>query len=140
MLVVTPVAIDNEHTWYAGSVAPPADSVSVAVAAPELAFATVKVVLPHPLSTTAARVPNWNVGSSSAMVSGVPVSRGEFRANVNVMDDGATVTGLGITSLLIWNAELAGAVTAVDLVMATAAMLVAAPRVTATVRVLASAP
>jgi hypothetical protein len=139
VLVVTPVAIDNEHTWYAGRMAPPADSVRVAAAAPELAFATVKVVLPHPLSTTAASVPNWNVGSFSAMVSGVPVSRGEFRANVNVMDDGATVTAFGITSLLIWNPGV-GAVTAVDLVMATAAMLVAAPRVTATVRVLRSAP
>jgi hypothetical protein len=89
VLVVTPVAIDKEHTVYAGSVADSAVSVSVAVDVPESALATVKVVVPHPLSTTAANVPNWNVGSSSAMVSGVPVSRGEFNANVYVMEDGA---------------------------------------------------
>jgi hypothetical protein len=59
----------------------------VAVAAPELAFATVKVVLPHPLSVTAARVPNWNVGRSRAMVSGVEVSNGELSAKMYVMED-----------------------------------------------------
>ena len=91
VLVVTPVAIVNEHCWYAGRIAVPADSVSVAVAVPELASATVNVVLPHPLSVTDAREPNWNVGSSSAMVSGVLVSSGELRAKVYVMDDGATV-------------------------------------------------
>ena len=138
MLVVTPVAIVSEHTVYAGMMAVPADSVSVAVDVPELALATVNVVVPHPLSSTDASVPNWNVGSNSAMVSGVPVSRGEFRANVYVMEDGACVTGLGITSLLIWNPGV-GAVTCVDLTMPTAAMLVAAPRVTATVRVPRSA-
>jgi hypothetical protein len=90
VLVVTPVAIDKEHTVYAGSVAESAVSVSVAVDVPEPALATVKVVVPHPLSTTDARVPNWNVGSSSAMVSsGVPVSRGEFNAKIYVMEDGA---------------------------------------------------
>ena len=139
VLVVTPVAIDNEHTLYAGSMAPPADSVSVAVLAPELALATVNVVLPHPLTATAASVPNWNAGSSRAMVSGVAlVSRGEFSANMNVMDDGAAVTGLAITSWLCWKAGV-GAVTAVDWAMATAAMSAAAPRVTATVRVFRSA-
>jgi len=71
--------------------ADPADSVSVAVAAPVLAFATVNVVLPHPISVTDANVPNWNVGSSRAMVSGMLISRGEFSANVYVMEDGAWV-------------------------------------------------
>ena len=73
MLVVTPVAIVNEHTWYAGSTAVVAESVSVAVAVPVLSLATVNVVLPHPLSVTDARVPNWNVGSNRSMVSGVPI-------------------------------------------------------------------
>ena len=82
MLVVTPVAMVSEHCEYAGSVAPPADNVSVAVAAPVLAFATVKVVVPHPLFVTAASVPNWKVGSSSAMVSGVVISSGELSAKM----------------------------------------------------------
>ena len=82
MLVVTPVAMVSEHIWYAGSVAVPADSVSVAAAAPELAPATVNVVVPHPLVVTAARVPNWNVGSSRAMVSEGDVSSGELRAKM----------------------------------------------------------
>jgi hypothetical protein len=50
LLVVTPVAIVTEHSWYAFSTAVPAASVSVAVAWPVLAAVAVKTVLPHPLS------------------------------------------------------------------------------------------
>ena len=88
MLVVTPVAIVTVQAWYALSVAVAADRVSVAVAVPELAFATVNVVLPQ-VSMGVANVPNWNVGSSSAMVSGVVISSGEFNVNKKVSDDGA---------------------------------------------------
>jgi hypothetical protein len=88
VLVVTPDAIVSEHVWYAGRSAVPADSVSVAVAVPEPAFATVKVVVPQPLSVTAASVPNWNVGRSKAMVSGVEVSKGELSAKLYEMEDG----------------------------------------------------
>ena len=82
------MAIVTEHVWYAASVAVPTDSVSVAVAVPEPDFVTVKVVEPQE-SVGVASVPNWNVGKSSAIVSGVEVSSGTFRANVYVIDDEA---------------------------------------------------
>ena len=67
---------------------------------------------------------------------GVPVSRGVFNANMNVMEDSAAVTGLATTSLLFWNAAV-GATTWVDAVMdpLAAAMSVAEASATATVRV-----
>jgi hypothetical protein len=77
------------HSWYALSVAVLASSVSVAVAAPVFALVAVNVVVPHPLALGVASVPNWNVGSRSAMVSGVEVSNGEFSAKMYVTDDGA---------------------------------------------------
>ena len=73
-------------------------NVSSAVAVPELASATVKVVLPHPVVAGVAGELNVNSGSTSVMVS--EVSRGEFRANMNVIAVGASVTGLASTSLL----------------------------------------
>ena len=110
VLVVTPVAIVKEHASYAGRLADAADSVSVAVAEPEPADVTVNVVVPHPRFVTADNVPNVKVGSFRAMVSGVPLSSGEFSAKMNVMDDGACVAGFSITSLLCWNPGV-GAVT-----------------------------
>ena len=97
----------------------------------------VNVVVPHPLTVAVGdALPNLNVGSSSAMVSGVVVSSGEFNAKMYEMDDGPSVTGFAITSLLSWNPDV-GAVTAVDAVMdpLAAAISVADAIVTATVRV-----
>ena len=100
------------------------------------------VVLLHPLSAGDPSVPaNWKSGSTSAMLStGLPVSRGAFRAKLNVIDDGAAVTGLAITSLLCWNAAV-GATTSVDgeIELLAAAMFAADARVTATVRLAKSA-
>ena len=109
----------------------------MAVEAPEFAVLVVNVVVPHPLMVAVPRgLVNWNVGSSRSILSGVAVSRGEFKAKMYVMDDGAAVTGFAITSLLLWNADV-GAVIAVEAVMdpVVAAMSVAVPKVTATVRV-----
>ena len=85
-----------------------------------------------------SNVPSTKLGSTSAMES--VASRGAFRANMYVMDDGASVTALSITSLLRMNADV-GATTAVDEVIdpVVAAMLVAASNVTAAVRVFRSA-
>jgi len=141
LLVVTPVAMVTEHSSYALSTAVPAASVSVASASPVLAAVAVKTVLPHPLSAGDPSVPNWNAGSTKAMLStGLPVSRGEFRAKLNVIDDRASVTGLAITSWLYWNAAV-GATTAVDgeIELLAAAMSAADARVTATVRLVKSA-
>jgi hypothetical protein len=144
LLVVTPVAIVTEHSWYAFSVAVAAVSVSVAVVCPELAVPAVNSVAPQPLLSSGTELgassvlANWNDGSTSAMLSaGAAVPRGAFRAKLNVIDDSAAVTGLAITSLLCWNAAV-GAATAVDVVIdeVAAAMSVADARVTATVRVL----
>jgi hypothetical protein len=136
LLVVTPVAIVTEHSWYAFSTAVPAASVSVAVVCPVLAAVAVNTVLLHPLSAGDPSVPNWKSGSTSAMLStGLPVSRGAFRAKLNVIDDSAAVTGLAITSWLYWNAAV-GATTSVDgeIELAAAAMFAADASVTATVR------
>ena len=125
------------HAWYALSMAVLAVSVSVAVAVPVSVLLAVKAVLPHPLMLGAANVPNWKSGRTSAMLSlGVPVSRGVFNANMNVMEDSAAVTGLAMRSLLFWNAAV-GATTWVDAVMdpLAAAMSVAEASATATVRV-----
>jgi len=99
-------------------------------------LATVKVVLPHPLNTGDASVPNTNVGKTITIASGVAISSGEFSTKKNVMDDLAAVTGLAITNLLSWKAAV-GAITAVDVVMdpVVAAILAADANVTATVRV-----
>jgi hypothetical protein len=147
LLVVTPVAIVTEHSWYALSTAVPAVSVSVASVCPELAVPAVNTVLPHPLSSgtelgESSELANWNDGSTRAILSsGLVVPRGAFRAKLNVIDDGAAVTGLAITSLLYWNAAV-GAATSVDVVIdpSAAAMSVADARVTATVRVLKFTP
>jgi hypothetical protein len=142
LLVVTPVAIVTEHSWYAFSTAVPAARVSVAVASPVLAAVAANTVLPHPLSAGDPSVPNWNDGSTNAMLStGLPVPSGALSAKLNVIDDRASVTGLAITSWLYWNAAV-GATTAVDgeIELAAAAMSAADARATATVRLAKSAP
>ena len=111
----------------------------MASAVPEFAFVAANVVLPHPLSVgSVSSVPNTNDGSFRAMVS--VATRGAFNANMYVIDDGASVTTLSITSLLLMNADV-GAVTAGDDVIdpEAAAMSVAACSVTADVRVFRSA-
>ena len=116
---------------------------SAAPAWPEFALATVKDVVPailtHPLTEGVARVPKVKDGKTYTMVSGVVISKGEFRANMKEMDEGAAVTGFAITSLFCTKAEV-GAVTAVDFVMDpdTAAMFAAFANVTAAVRVFKS--
>ena len=135
------MAMVTVHAWYALSMAVLAVSVSVAAAVPVPVLLAVKAVLPHPLMLGAANVPNWKSGRTSAMLSlGVPVSRGVFNANMNVMVDSAAVTGLAMSSLLFWNAAV-GATTWVDAVMdpLAAAMSVAEASATATVRVFRSA-
>ena len=124
------------HSWYAFSVAVCADNVSVAVAVPVLALLLVNVVVPHPLIVAVANDASLNVGSSNAILSGVVVSSGEFSAKMYEIDDGPSLTAFAITSLLSWNPGV-GAATAVDAVMdpLAAAMSVARPSVTATVRV-----
>ena len=82
MPVVTPVPTVTLHSVYALRVAVRASSVSVAVAAPVFALVTVNVVEPQPLALGVASVPNWNVGSRRAMVSGVVVSSGELSAKL----------------------------------------------------------
>lgn len=67
--LVTPVATVTVHATYAVSVAVAAVNVSVAVDVPELALATVQVVVPHPVLVTEARVPNVKLGSTRANVS-----------------------------------------------------------------------
>jgi hypothetical protein len=64
----------------------------------------VNVVVPHPLAAALNDPPNLNVGSSSAIVSGVDVSSGELSAKMYEIDDGAAVTALSINILLSWNA------------------------------------
>ena len=109
----------------------------MASAVPEFAFVAANVVLPHPLSVgSVSSVPNTNDGSFRAVVS--VATRGAFNANMYVIDDGASVTTLSITSLLLMNADV-GAVTAGDDVIEAAAMSVAACSVTADVRVFRSA-
>jgi hypothetical protein len=109
----------------------------VAVAVPVLVLLVVNVVVPHPLIEAVNDPANLNVGSNSAMVSGVVVSNGEFSAKMYEIDDDPSLTGFAITNLLSWKPGV-GAVTCVDAVMdpLAAAMLVAEPSVTATVRVL----
>ena len=106
---------------------------------PEVAFVAAKVVLPHPLSVgLVSNVPSTKLGSTSAMES--VASRGAFRANMYVMDDGDISTALSITILLRMNADV-GATTAVDDVIdpVVAAIFVASCNVTAAVRVFRSA-
>ena len=78
-----------------------------------------------------------NVGSNRAMVSGVVVSKGEFKVNMYAMEDDPEVTGFAITSLFLWNADV-GATTPVDtgIEPTDAAISDAEARVTPTVRVL----
>jgi hypothetical protein len=59
------------------------------VAVPVLVLLVVNVVVPHPLAVAVTEPANLNVGSRSAMVSGVVVSSGELSAKMYVMDDGA---------------------------------------------------
>ena len=74
-------------------------SVSVASAVLELAFVASNVVLPQPLSVGfVSSVPNTNDGNSRPILS--VASNCAFNANMYVTDDGASVTGLPITSLL----------------------------------------
>ena len=135
--MVTPVAMVTVHATYALSIAVLADSVSVAVAVPVSVLLAVKAVVPHPLTVGAASEPNWKSGSTSAMKStGLPVSRGVFNANANVMGDGAAVTALSSSNLLASSAA-AGATTweetAMDPLAAAISAADASP--TATVRV-----
>lgn len=67
--LVTPVATVTVHAPYATSVAVAAVNVSVAVDVPELALATVQVVVPQSVLVTEARVPNVKLGSTRANVS-----------------------------------------------------------------------
>ena len=102
-LVVTPVGMVTLHSVNALRAAVAADKVSVAVVRPELAFATEKVVLPHPLTVVGFNSftePKTKNGSTSAMVSGIVISIGAFNAKMYVIDDFADVTGFAMTSLL----------------------------------------
>jgi hypothetical protein len=109
----------------------------VAVAVPVLVLLVVNVVVPHPLAAALNDPPNLNVGSRSAMVSGVDVSRGTFSARVYVMDDGPCMTGFDIFNTLCINADV-GYDTAVDAAIAVleTSMSLACARVTPTLRVL----
>jgi hypothetical protein len=73
----------------------------VAVAVPVLVLLVVNVVVPHPLPAALNDPPNLNVGRSSAIVSGVDVSSGEFSAKMYEIDDGPSLTALPITSLFL---------------------------------------
>ena len=122
LLAVTPAPIFTVHCSYALSVALAAVSVIAAFAAPPLLSAAVNVVLPHPLLVTLPTLLSPNVGSVSVILS--LAFSGTFNANVYDMLDTPDVTGVSITSVLCFSAGV-GAVTAVDVAIAVAAMLVA---------------
>jgi hypothetical protein len=136
LLAVTPDAIVTVHSRYAFSVAVCAESVKVAVAVPVFELLVVNVVVPHPLAAADNEPPNLNVGSNRAIVSGVVVSKGEFKVNMYAIEDDPEVTGFVITSLFLWKADV-GATTPVDVDMepTDAVMSDAEARATATVRV-----
>ena len=68
-LVVTPVATVTTHRTCDAMSAPPAVSVTFAVAVPDALAAAVKVVLPHPVLLGVGIVPRVNVGSTRSTVS-----------------------------------------------------------------------
>jgi len=83
-----------------------------------------------PLVATA----NWKSGSTKAMLStGLPVSRGAFRAKLNVMEESAAVTGLAMWSAVCIN--LGDSIALEDMIVAAAAPGVPA-KAAAAVRVL----
>ena len=73
--------------------------------------ATVNVVVPQPLTTTAPSVPNTNDGNTNAILS--PIEKTAFNANMNDTDDGADVTAFEITKELNINAGV-GCTTALE--------------------------
>ena len=87
-LVVTPLPTVTVHSDIAAKSAVVAVKVSVASVVPELVAAAVNPVDPHPLDVlspplSAALLPIVKVGSTSEMVSAVPVyTRGAFSSNV----------------------------------------------------------
>ena len=73
-------------------------NVNVAVAVPVLVPAAVNVVVPHPLTDNAPKLPSPNVGNTSTIVSAAFM--GTFSANVTAREVVATVTGIAITRTL----------------------------------------
>ena len=108
-------------------------NVNVAVAVPVLVPAAVNVVVPHPLTDNAPKLPSPNVGNTSTIVS--PNFIGTFKANVNTSVDIAAVTGVPSTRDVRWNPGV-GCTNAVDTAIAVDAMSLADASVTPTVLVL----
>jgi len=115
-------------------VAVAAVNVNVAVAVPVLVPAAVNVVVPHPLTDNAPKLPSPNVGNTSAIVCAAFI--GTFKANVNTSVDIAAVTGVPSTRDVRWNPGV-GCTNAVDTAIAVDdAMSLADASVTPTVLVL----
>jgi hypothetical protein len=102
LLLVTPLPTVTVHCSYASSVAVAAVRVSVAVLVVDLLAAAVNVVVPHLFAVTPVMLPNVNVGSTRVIASVVGTS-GVFRANMNAMAVGPSVTGFSIVSTACWN-------------------------------------
>jgi hypothetical protein len=129
-LVVTPVATVTVHSVPAGSVAVAAVNVNVAVAAPVLAAATAKVVLPHPLVVGVERDEKANVGRTIAILS--LTRRFAFNEKATDMAVGLETTGLEIDRTL---PITVGLLTAGDSIIAVVGTSVASAKTAAIVRV-----
>jgi hypothetical protein len=116
---------------FIGRVAVAAVRVNVAVAVPELAAEAVNVVELHPLVEGVARDERVKSGNFREIVS--DAARGAFSANRKETDEAADVAAVAIVRTLV---ESTGAESAVDVVIADAAMFDAPANVTAAVRVL----
>ena len=73
-------------------------SMSVAVESPDSLYVATKVEAPHLIAEGTPRVENLNVGKQSEIAS--PGSMGTFKVNPNKTEDGTSVTGLAIISML----------------------------------------
>jgi hypothetical protein len=102
---------------------------------PELERLVENVVLPHPcIVAGASEAANVNVGRRTVMES--LVSKGEFKANMNQRGDGALTIGFESTNFVCTNAEVGAMIPGeATTEPATAAISVADPNFTATVRV-----